>query len=341
MSDPVTNAEVEDVLSSIRRLVSEDKRPAPTQREVARPDRLVLTPSLRVADDPIPEPVDDRSSFSSSIDVIAKAVSESAMPADEAAEGRQLDNDLVARFSVGQDDGVGLASTETAEEPAVIDPALDYSNDPYHFDEAADSDGEGLEARSSEADQELEEDLVSLKENLPQVEPAPVVEAVFDEPDDEDELVIPSSEAATGLEPTTLSAKIEALEAAIGNIPDTWEPDSAGESDFAGTEAETMAWEDNEPDDGPAPRLHFAPVAEPAVSSEQEAEPTAEPGDTPHEEAVGFREDELIDEDALRDLVSEIVRSELQGDLGQRITRNVRKLVRREIHRALAAQELE
>ena len=52
-------------------------------------------------------------------------------------------------------------------------------------------------------------------------------------------------------------------------------------------------------------------------------------------------DEQLIDEDALRDMVSEIVRAELQGALGERITRNVRKLVRREIHRALSAQDLE
>ena len=40
-------------------------------------------------------------------------------------------------------------------------------------------------------------------------------------------------------------------------------------------------------------------------------------------------------------LVADIVREELQGALGERITRNVRKLVRREIHRALTAQELD
>ena len=52
-------------------------------------------------------------------------------------------------------------------------------------------------------------------------------------------------------------------------------------------------------------------------------------------------EETLIDEDVLRDLVAEIVRQELQGALGERITRNVRKLVRREIHRALAAHNLD
>jgi hypothetical protein len=49
----------------------------------------------------------------------------------------------------------------------------------------------------------------------------------------------------------------------------------------------------------------------------------------------------VIDEEALRNLVIEIVRQELQGTLGERITRNVRKLVRREIYRVLASQEFE
>lgn len=47
-----------------------------------------------------------------------------------------------------------------------------------------------------------------------------------------------------------------------------------------------------------------------------------------------------VDEAALREMVADIVRQELQGALGERITRNVRKLVRREIHRALAAHDL-
>ncbi|MEC8195773.1 MAG: hypothetical protein VX228_05495, partial [Pseudomonadota bacterium] len=47
-----------------------------------------------------------------------------------------------------------------------------------------------------------------------------------------------------------------------------------------------------------------------------------------------------IDEAMLREMVADIVRQELQGALGERITRNVRKLVRREIHRALAAHDL-
>ena len=67
--------------------------------------------------------------------------------------------------------------------------------------------------------------------------------------------------------------------------------------------------------------------------------------DAEAEEAIAFEQtppdqDALfVDEEILREIVSELVRSELQGDLGDRITRNVRKLVRREIHHALASRD--
>ena len=46
-----------------------------------------------------------------------------------------------------------------------------------------------------------------------------------------------------------------------------------------------------------------------------------------------------IDDEALRELISHLVRAELQGELGEKITRNVRKLVRREIHRVLLTHD--
>ncbi len=48
-----------------------------------------------------------------------------------------------------------------------------------------------------------------------------------------------------------------------------------------------------------------------------------------------------LDEDMLRNIVRDIIREELHGSLGERITRNVRKLVRAEINRAMAARDLE
>ncbi len=56
----------------------------------------------------------------------------------------------------------------------------------------------------------------------------------------------------------------------------------------------------------------------------------------------GFGDDDsVLDEEVLREIIAQVVREELQGVLGQRITRNVRKMVRREIRLALAAEELD
>lgn len=50
---------------------------------------------------------------------------------------------------------------------------------------------------------------------------------------------------------------------------------------------------------------------------------------------------DFLDEEALRDMVVTILREELRGELGDRITHNVRKLVRREINRVMTAKDFE
>ena len=176
--------------------------------------------------------------------------------------------------------------------------------------------------------------------------------------------------------PDRLSAKIAALETAISRIPENWEPDEPGKSDYSGSEDPAMAWEDDvefdatgalvsdtlkEPDydapqDGsvgwsdttassaePEERIVDSPFAARVTAADAAVEDTTDEPTTAaqHDDAAPFGADEYLDEEMLRDLVSEIVRSELQGALGERITRNVRKLVRREIHRALTSQDLE
>jgi hypothetical protein len=69
-------------------------------------------------------------------------------------------------------------------------------------------------------------------------------------------------------------------------------------------------------------------------------EATDSAGDSDDSDA-GEGGEAVLDEESLRDLVVEIVRQELQGTMGQRITRNVRKLVRQEINRALASHDLD
>jgi hypothetical protein len=51
-------------------------------------------------------------------------------------------------------------------------------------------------------------------------------------------------------------------------------------------------------------------------------------------------EELLFNEEVLRDLVRDILREELAGSMGERITRNIRKMVRAEIARGLATQDL-
>ncbi len=136
-------------------------------------------------------------------------------------------------------------------------------------------------------------------------------------------------------EGASLGPTVEALETAIGETPDQWEPDGEGGDDYAGTPVRTLEWEDHE---AAVPRDDAA-----AEVSPQEADVAAEPEDARNPANLDplETEDTILDEESLRELVTDIVREELQGALGERITRNVRKLVRREIHRALTAQELE
>jgi len=175
-----------------------------------------------------------------------------------------------------------------------------------------------------------------------------------------------------------LTVKIAALEAAVSEVVQEWEPDGDEADDLAGLVTPAMAWEDDVELDARGAPLTRGP-AEEAPMMEDAVEPVEEVADfhaaqaaperpaqdaashasasseTAAGDAVGDTrperntpsgsvlnaDDQLMDEEALRDLVSEIVRAELQGALGERITRNVRKLVRREIHRALTAQEME
>ncbi len=89
------------------------------------------------------------------------------------------------------------------------------------------------------------------------------------------------------------------------------------------------------------PELGNDPIQEPASAEvtplPRRAAREAEQDLPPQDSGYGIE----LDEETLRDLVAEIVREELQGALGEKITRNVRKLVRREIHRALASQEID
>jgi hypothetical protein len=89
--------------------------------------------------------------------------------------------------------------------------------------------------------------------------------------------------------------------------------------------------------------LHFARQARRAGLADADDEPPAAP---PEAEvlrgAAEVPEAPMLDlhADALADLVRDILREELQGPLGERMTRNIRKLVRAEVARMLATKDL-
>ncbi|PJE32544.1 hypothetical protein PSM7751_01551 [Pseudooceanicola marinus] len=88
---------------------------------------------------------------------------------------------------------------------------------------------------------------------------------------------------------------------------------------------------------GTQPEADFDAMPEHDALVGRAAHSRSEPADPYQDDAEDG--DVTVDEEALRELVSDILRQELQGALGERITRNVRKLVRREIQRALQSKD--
>uniref|UniRef100_UPI004048377E hypothetical protein n=1 Tax=Yoonia sp. TaxID=2212373 RepID=UPI004048377E len=281
MSDPVTNVEIEDVLSSIRRLVAQGDKPRRAmnvqennKRDTAKQvDRFVLTPALRVA-----EPPED--------DVVAAPLSESEAH--------------VAQFVAPARPPLVLTASDAMQEPLVHD-------------------------RMS------------------------------------------ASERAS------LEATIAELEAAVTSQPDEWEPDGSEvtptdglavalaamvEAEVSDEEAavESPTADDGEIEDAeivaPDPVVTLHPRREEPTFRHAVVEPEDDtdygdelrenddddgmpiPDDLDETLAAYIAGGTKLDHEEMRQMVVDAVRQELQGDLGERITRNIRKLVRLEISRA-------
>lgn len=339
MSKPVTHEEVEDVLSSIRRLVSEDKRPlaglsntprgsdaSPRAADARRPvmDRLMLTPALRVADTAPKEP----------------GVAANAPPLDLGSVARQtwLQPDERPQTPQNQD----APSVEGAKQAGETPQDVDYSDENYWLEDEPLPSGaaqsgpqkdQPVAAAPSDTNQATYGDEGDWDDGLEAAEAAST-------PDHQPEVEADHSEPAINFEElratsTPLKATIAALGAAIGKTRQEWEPDGDDADALASADVAPMTWEDDVELDA-----HGKPLRAADGTAQAEGDEADQPGETSIGTAAAGDE-QLMDEEALRDLVSEIVRSELQGALGERITRNVRKLVRREIHRALTVQEME
>lgn len=337
MSDPVKSSEIEDVLSSIRRLVSEEARQKmqarraeaekavpPEARAPQEPEALVLTPALRVhdggraePDSPAPEAIEE-APFEEAVDEGAEAAPE--VFADHVAEpAAEAVQEAVAESVSADDLPEAPAEPETLEAKiAALEALIAGSNEGA----AAQSEAPAAEPDAPEAETTDTTDMA------PDPAPEAATEEALDWEDHDPD--VPEAEAAP-------DAAEEAPQDTPAEPQDTLAAQEEAQQDDT---SEALDQDDDQP-----PAKPFVFVSRNSVPG-PEAAPEAEAGDDgdtdASEELVSAAADlGAIDEEALRDMVVEIVREELQGALGERITRNVRRLVRREIHRALASQELD
>ncbi len=416
----MTNMEIEDVLSSIRRLVSADLRPQARPESPEAPaevvvpvGKLVLTPAYRVADDSSLDEnaTDDSLTYENSSEAgpAYEAPTEEPLtyesptyesPTDESPSG--LGHSDIDQTDEGPTDKVLVAGSLTEAGSPEARQAFEDS----HSDGTADDAGAALAFAESTRDWDRGGDagqaVRAADTYLQESSPGPI-------PDGADDISDDARDAATGgdegsirtdvgsevdadarqatesgrpwasptdhededwgertSEPASLEETIAELEAAVAASGEEWEPDGSEMSTAAQFAMPSIAARrlsplflgaalaEPAPINGPR-RLHLGIAGsqnaqddaapdedQPAVGATSASTPTAA-AESVAARNVLFEDpsETIMDEEALRELVIEVIRQELQGALGERITRNVRKLVRAEIHRAMAGREFE
>lgn len=302
MSEPMSSVEIEDVLSSIRRLVSEDLRPnAPVRgpKLAAESDggaeKLILTPAHRIAE----------------LEPVAMPAAFHSVRADAADAAAAIDVVVQSLARAAEGEGDDVADISPAAEPRWQERSWSrHSHDPAVGDEAGFAHVEDT------------------------VEPAPVARMA---PMPPAAVVDDVPEPAVMPEPELVDY---APRYAHEDDDEDDEPE-LGQSDPAPAVENRHDWRQQA---NPAPRADETPrdpkwadAAEAAARKELDEQLDA----TVFADVSGQAIPATMDEEALRDLVRDIIREELQGALGERITRNVRKLVRSEIARALAVRDFE
>jgi len=429
MSDPVTHSEIEDVLSSIRRLVRETGREETPSAQPKPASRLVLTPALRVHEpeasrapkasqegrsdtgsNGAQDNAATRAAASDAVSVLREKsasaeksrVLHRAPPAqDTAPEGSHHDRAAASNESRQSDiatpeptpvaapeEPIAEAPFVEVDEAGLKDVLDETSNAPIPLDAVR-----RAEPQSAAPQETLDEAQPEhTGEVAPQASPESPADAAADAPTetpveapadapwrDPDARLFDSLETGTPSKPAVAenadaapatapqdAAETTAAPAGAGDEAVTSpgqssrvaavvrriaELETAGRVEAAGTdEGRNRAPEINEDDIEAVP--HSGPTVE-TIQWEDHQDTAPEPSSFA-ESAQDMTQDalteatmsrlaaseEFMDEEGLRELVTSIVREELQGALGERITRNVRKLVRREIQRALSTQEL-
>ncbi|MEP5153835.1 hypothetical protein [Planktotalea sp.] len=369
MADPVNNLEIEDVLSSIRRLVSDEAR-TPI-REVETPDTsegdLSVSPQeFEIKEENVAEAAESEEQSQTPALVLTAALrveepeSDAVVATEEATPETQERKPLLILRNERASFEPEIEAIDPVVETAELDGTLEFAT-PLPDDLQPEDETTEVEDLQHQASENVEAAAEPSTEEPDDAFEATNFEAE-DEADEAQAAVDQEADQASAVEANeqneeqlSIGEKIAALEALINNAPTEFEPDGAEDGANAARFENALPWEDNfEPVDVPtgvdfpdpdeeSQKAEFDDAAVAFQKAHEEAVQEAQ-AETEANVAETLLDDEdlgaVLDEEALRDMVAEIVRQELQGPLGERITRNVRKLVRREIHRALAEHDL-
>ncbi|WP_417588141.1 hypothetical protein [Pararhodobacter oceanensis] len=337
----MTNREIEDVLTSIRRLVAQEGSEPPAT------GRLILTEAQRInaataANTDSGEPRD------------AAAADYPARPAAPEAPSAQMTPATPAtEFTAAMLRGAPSTNSEPALQLGDVAPAPDFVAEAAA--EPADEAGEVSEATNADSASGLPvPDFGMLEATIAELEAAVSASGETWEPDTETgEAPRPSNvtdlygrltfargnNAPVSLAEEQPPAPKDAPESAP-TADESSATDGAAAS-FTHHTAETAAPQARGPENAPELDHPSEPEAAPEAPMETDATAAAEPefSATDDDTFADDPEDTIIDEDTLRVVVAQIVREELHGQLGERVTQQIRKLVRAEIAKALEGRD--
>ncbi|MBU2868941.1 hypothetical protein [Pacificibacter marinus] len=392
MSDPMTNMGADDVLASIRRLVSETYDPQLRAKSQAKPpERFVLSPDLRVIegssapytasiDDHDAEPAETLAAPDDLAPLVLEVEDATHIPTltpQVAAEATSEDDRAVADEALAQaapnlDAELEMqpafeAQPEPARATSIVEDAVHAAQVLMQDDDLEEEDTEWSSAYDDTPNAQAADRAagLSLEERIAELESA--VEAKsndwdasgYDDDDEDTPQVFPQAlvnSTARVLnfrtadfdklaEAAEIKAQVERqadadtatvtagdVDAAVAKTPDVAQ-DASDAGVHAGHEAEDPEVATSEPEAAPKSVASVPPLqAVLDALDDDEDEDLA---------LAGYADDDVLDEEALRDMIATVIREELQGALGERITSNVRRLVRREVKRAMALREFE
>ncbi len=344
MSEPMSNHEIEDVLSSIRRLVSDDLRPAPRTSgapDMAPPplnsalhavqtkgrpaDKLLLTPALRVVEQ----------------SPLHEAPLHEALVSDPADLPDQGHSGFLAEEEVRLDPDLAESPSHSHDGWAVDDDGPHWQDEgqtvlqaPLLVEDVVSKLGAAVTAHDDEWESPLGDVDPLTDSTWPEATPSKAAAPAFTFVHRPRETVVTAEgdgqndRGAQSFEHDFMAPMPEAFAPAEDFGPDWQEPLPQASQPFARRVV-------TPPDD--LSGQGWADVAEAAVMEDLARDVEQQTADLFDDGYGGM----TFDEEVLRDLVRDIIREELAGTLGERITRNVRKLVRAEIARALAVREFE